>query len=356
MRKDVPCTPEPKRIKIGNGGKDVEEENEFHDDDVSTTAFTAKGECQLKQLDEGALIQLALIVQTFAVTEDESTRLDVLDAFGKSGDLLTEFFKVYEPLDKGTAKQLEDCSANGSPTKHIVGAFSSLKRVKGNVNLNDVKREIGILLDISACASCNSLFLVWEPCAARIAVLLEGSLPIDVLFQVLQNGPVREVLARPLFQGILRALAYIHGHDLIHRDVKAENILLKALDAPLLADFGLTAAISDREEMRRRCGSPGYVAPEICLGKPYGPKVDVFAAGVVLYFMLSKQLPFRCPDGSLKETLRKTVKCHLHLSKPPFQGSSALLRGLLRALVCKDQNARLNAFVASTHAWFGGES
>lgn len=64
----------------------------------------------------------------------------------------------------------------------------------------------------------------------------------------------------------------------MHRDVKTENVLLKG-EVPLVADFGLACKSSDAVQMARRCGSAGFVAPEVCLGERYDYKVDTFGAG-----------------------------------------------------------------------------
>ena len=69
-----------------------------------------------------------------------------------------------------------------------------------------------------------------------------------------------------------------HFDKEVHRDVKTENILLQGAE-PLVADFGLACEHRDAAQMKRRCGSAGFVAPEVCLGEPYGYKVDTFGAG-----------------------------------------------------------------------------
>ena len=87
---------------------------------------------------------------------------------------------------------------------------------------------------------------------------------------------------------------------IVHRDVKAENIVLSEHGAAVLSDFGIAARLTDQEAMGQRCGSPGYAAPELLTPKErYCEKVDVFAVGVVLYFLLSCMLPFSGADIAL---------------------------------------------------------
>lgn len=90
----------------------------------------------------------------------------------------------------------------------------------------------------------------------------------------------------------------MHLHEIcnvVHRDLKPENLLLLSKHNGYefkVADFGLAAKVKT-ETLTLRCGSPGYVAPEILKNKQYGYKVDVFSLGVILYIILSGRTPFK---------------------------------------------------------------
>lgn len=73
----------------------------------------------------------------------------------------------------------------------------------------------------------------------------------------------------------------------MHRDIKPENLILKdemSFDLKL-ADFGLSELINKKENLFTRCGTPGYVAPEVLEDKKYDTKCDIFSAGVILYIL-----------------------------------------------------------------------
>eukprot|EP00928_Gymnodinium_smaydae_P011617 TRINITY_DN14265_c0_g8_i1.p1 TRINITY_DN14265_c0_g8~~TRINITY_DN14265_c0_g8_i1.p1 ORF type:complete len:452 (+),score=71.70 TRINITY_DN14265_c0_g8_i1:97-1356(+) len=95
-----------------------------------------------------------------------------------------------------------------------------------------------------------------------------------------------------ILRGVLSALKHVHEHEIVHRDVKPENVCLDKDGSARLMDFGLAALLSDLDEMRRACGTLGYMAPEMFSGKPYGTAVDMFAFGATFYFVLGKQLAF----------------------------------------------------------------
>lgn len=98
------------------------------------------------------------------------------------------------------------------------------------------------------------------------------------------------------------AVAVVRASSLaqvVHRDIKLENILLDSNRSMKLIDFGLAAFYAPGKKLRVHCGSPSYAAPEIVARKLYeGPPVDVWSLGVVLFAMLAGFLPFHSPTGN----------------------------------------------------------
>lgn len=90
------------------------------------------------------------------------------------------------------------------------------------------------------------------------------------------------------------ALSYLHQRRIVHRDIKPENLLVDVDEAGnrvlKLADFGLAQEVT--ESLYMVCGTPTYVAPEILAESGYGLKVDIWAAGVILYILLCGFPPF----------------------------------------------------------------
>lgn len=133
----------------------------------------------------------------------------------------------------------------------------------------------------------------------RARLTREGTLPIDVAIDITRQ--------------VAEALAYAHARNVIHRDIKPENILLIG-NRVLVADFGIARAVSSAtatgitREGTGMLGTPAYMSPEQVTDARVGPTSDVFALGVVLYELLTGELPFAgvTPQAQLTRRLHDT--------------------------------------------------
>lgn len=119
----------------------------------------------------------------------------------------------------------------------------------------------------------------------------------DLLGYILKNGCVSENQSRVWMRQLSLGLQYLHELEIVHRDIKCENVLLTANFNVKLSDFGFTRFCVDDDDSpilsETYCGSMSYAAPEILRGKPYLPKpTDLWSLGVVLFVMLNKSMPF----------------------------------------------------------------
>src|ERR1041384_619922 len=136
----------------------------------------------------------------------------------------------------------------------------------------------------------GSLYLVME--------LLEG----ETLADVVVRGKVGLERALPISIQIARALARAHDLEVIHRDLKPENVFLAryegVVDEVKLLDFGIARSMQDVRltGAGEVFGTPQYMAPERITSIDAGPAADLYALGVMLFEMLSGQLPFDAPD------------------------------------------------------------
>lgn len=164
-------------------------------------------------------------------------------------------------------------------------------------------REISVMKQLSH-PNIVGLYEAIET-SSRIYLVMDMADGGDLLDYIKMNGPVCEHDARKFFRQLIDASEYLHNLDVVHRDLKCENILLDRNKNVLLSDFGFarTQPVEDDTGKRKLsltfCGSYAYAPPEILRGIAYdGTRSDVWSLGVVLFTMLCAKLPY--DDSNLK--------------------------------------------------------
>lgn len=152
----------------------------------------------------------------------------------------------------------------------------------------------------------------------------------------------------------LSALEYLAQNKIVHRDLKPENLILaKRGDDNFLkiADFGLACILSEEEKkLYLRCGSPGYVSPELLNDKGYDCQADVFSAGVIMYVMLTGRPLFR--GDNINEILERNRNCSLQFTSVSWDCLSPEAKDLVQKLLIADPDKRMTPTEALAHPWF----
>uniref|UniRef100_A0A8B9L9I7 non-specific serine/threonine protein kinase n=1 Tax=Astyanax mexicanus TaxID=7994 RepID=A0A8B9L9I7_ASTMX len=160
------------------------------------------------------------------------------------------------------------------------------------------------------------------------------------------RGRLSEADARRKFWQILSAVEYCHERGIVHRDLKAENLLLDAHMNIKIADFGFGNFFRPGEPLATWCGSPPYAAPEVFEGQQYeGPQLDIWSMGVVLYVLVCGALPF---DGPSLPVLRQRV-LEGRFRIPYFMTEDC--EHLIRRMLVLDPAKRLSLSQIREHRW-----
>lgn len=137
-----------------------------------------------------------------------------------------------------------------------------------------------------------------------------------------------EKMACEKFCQIISAVEYCHSKNICHRDLKTENLLLDHKMNIKLVDFGFANYFDLTNPLKTFCGSPPYAAPEIFVGKKYyGPEIDIWSLGVILYVLVSASLPF---DSENLQRLKSLVlSCKYRVPYYLSQDCENLIKNLL---------------------------
>lgn len=180
----------------------------------------------------------------------------------------------------------------------------------------------------------------------------------ELFDRICRKGSYYESDAADLIRATLSAVAYLHDHGIVHRDLKPENLLFRTPEDNaelLIADFGLSR-IMDEEQfhvLTTTCGTPGYMAPEIFKKTGHGKPVDIWAMGVITYFLLCGYTPFD-RDSDFEE-MQAILNADYNFQPVEYwRGVSEHAKDFIRRCLTVDPNRRMTAHEALSHAFVAG--
>ncbi|XP_063598956.1 serine/threonine-protein kinase SIK2-like [Penaeus indicus] len=215
-------------------------------------------------------------------------------------------------------------------------------------NLQKVHREVKVLKTLDH-PHIIKLYQVMES-KNMIYLVSEYASNGEMFDYIARYGRMTEPMARRKFWQILSAVEYCHNRNIVHRDLKAENLLLDVNMNMKIADWGFSNYYSPADTLNTWCGSPPYAAPEVFEGKKYiGPEIDIWSLGVVLYVLVCGALPF---DGATLPALRDRVLSG-RFRIPYFMSSDC--EQLVRKMLVLDPVRRYTVEQIKRHRWMQTE-
>ncbi|XP_052811117.1 serine/threonine-protein kinase 33-like [Mya arenaria] len=280
--------------------------------------------------------------------EDEAMIWEGYENIKKLGE--GSFGKVYQVRHRSTdihwaMKFINKDKAGGSGIKLMEREVTILKRVShpNIIQLNEVFE------------TSKRMYLVMELCSAG-----------ELADTLKERKHFMESEVKVITKELASAIHYLHKHDIVHRDIKLENILVSNLpDATnpedrlqiKVTDFGLSitkSGVSHDDMMQDFCGTPNYMAPEIIDNKTYSQQCDVWALGVIVYTLFCGNPPFRSKDEESLYDLIKKGEIDFE-SSDLWKEVSSEAKSCISGMLNVDPAHRLTAGEILSHHWITGE-
>ncbi|KAK6124836.1 hypothetical protein DH2020_041422 [Rehmannia glutinosa] len=266
-----------------------------------------------------------------------------------TGHNIEEFYELGRELGRGEFGITYLCT--DKTTGEVFACKSiSKKKLRTRVDIEDVRREVEIMKHLPKHPNIVSLKDTYEDDHAvhLVMELCEGG---ELFDRIVARGHYTERAAAAVTRTIVEVIQNCHKHGVMHRDLKPENFLFgnKKETAPLKAiDFGLSVFFEPGERFNEIVGSPYYMAPEV-LKRNYGPEVDVWSAGVILYILLCGVPPFwaETEQGVAQAIIRSVVD----FKRDPWPKVSDKAKDLVKKMLNPDPKQRLTAQEVLDHPW-----
>ncbi|KAF7148277.1 hypothetical protein RHSIM_Rhsim03G0018400 [Rhododendron simsii] len=266
-----------------------------------------------------------------------------------TGHKIEERYELGRELGRGEFGVTYLCTDKTSGEVFACKSISKNK-LRTRVDIEDVRREVEIMKRLPPHPNIVSLKDTYEDDTAvhLVMELCEGG---ELFDRIVARGHYTERAAAVVTKTIVEVIVMCHKHGVMHRDLKPENFLFanKKETAPLKAiDFGLSVFFKPGETFNEIVGSPYYMAPEV-LKRNYGPEIDVWSAGVILYILLCGVPPFwaETEQGVAQAIIRSVVD----FKRDPWPKVSDNAKDLVKKMLDPDPKRRLTAQQVLEHTW-----
>ena len=284
------------------------------------------------------------------LTSTESIKIDKKLLIGKAEGDIREKYKIGKKLGAGSYGEVY-LSTDKKTNKKV--AIKVVPKHKSQINESnpEINNEIEILKTLEH----QNIVKIYEFYEGKknFYIVTEYCNEGNLKKKIDQKEFITEIDAAAIMFQLFSAMAYCNQNKIMHRDLKAENIMLNdktlyGLPYVKIIDFG-TAKICENEFENLVIGTLYYMAPEV-LNKKYTYKCDMWSLGVILYYLFTKRLPFKAKN---KPQLSYYIQnCKYNINLGPLKHASEELKDLIKKLFVINIEDRISVNDVLNHAWF----
>ena len=272
---------------------------------------------------------------------------DIYDHFIKAlkkSFVYLNFFDYYEMLDNLGEGIFGSVKLGVEKKTNQRVAIKIIKKNKAkDSDIELVRNEIDIMK------------LCYHPYVVHLLDHFENGEYIFIVMEYIKGGSLTDYMksqkfnfterrAAELIYQLAKGIKYLHKYGIIHRDLKPDNIMLtEASDKGniKIMDFGLSKILGKKEKSTDGFGTLTFVSPEVLIRKPYNKEVDIWSLGVILYLMLSGDLPFDDPEDDEQKIAKSIVYNDVKFPQEKFGKRSKAVIDLIKGCLTKDPKTRL---------------
>jgi len=261
-----------------------------------------------------------------------------------------QFYTIGKKLGSGAFSVVYDATNKTTELAYAIKVIDKKAISELNKTLH-IKTEVAILRKLSH-PNIVQIYEIYET-EKHLYLVMEKMNGGELYEQIIERKKYGEKHAARILKQIIVAIIYLHSKEVVHRDLKPENILLSSKEEKnptiKISDFGLSKVMSN-QVLKTKCGTPGYVAPEVLAGNGYDSSVDIWSVGVIFYILLCGFPPFYAENNV--KLYQKILNGKFYFPSPYWDSVSEEAKDLINKMLVIEKEDRIKEQDILNHPFF----